>query len=84
MHAIKLDTPVRRYLGREAALAVGSEGSSPVACYAKDERSSTAFLVVDGEGARHCADHLLSMGPVGAERGELLAELAALCEEANT
>ena len=83
MRAIKLDTPVRRYLGRGAALAVGSEGPGPVAYYAKDERGSTAFLVVDGEGARHCADHLLSMGPAADERGELWAELVALFEETN-
>ena len=84
MRAVKLDTPIRRHLGREAARAVGGDGPGPVAYYAKDERGSTAFLVVDGEGARCCADHLRAMGPAADERGELLAELAALFEETNT
>lgn len=77
-----LDSPELRALGRAAAQEVGAEADGgPVAYYAKDERGSTAFLVVDGAGARHAADFVLDRPNPQGVRGELWAELIAISQE---
>lgn len=77
-----LDSPELRALGRAAAQEVGAEqDGGPMAYYAKDERGSTAFLVVDGAGARHAADFLHDKPRQKGARAELWAELIAISQE---